>query len=214
MTKEYESNYEKVTEDWRNRFLAMDQEDLIERFQLEHDADWLYLRYLGQPLKISRRTGEILFADREEVPGFNTAMTAYNMFYYAKEHPVAAGELVPFRQVKRVYPFERAYQKQILEPFTRTFSGHVKELQEACEKLGGTRLPQGDAGYRIPVYPYFDIAVLFWDKDDEFEAQGNMLFDANITDFVHEEDVVCIAADVVQYLTQAAGLEEVKIYAG
>lgn len=46
MTKEYESNYEKVTEDWRNRFLAMDQEDLIERFQLEHDADWLYLRYL------------------------------------------------------------------------------------------------------------------------------------------------------------------------
>ena len=133
MTKEYESNYEKVTEDWRNRFLAMDQEDLIERFQLEHDADWLYLRYLGQPLKISRRSGEILFADREELPGFNTAMTAYNMFYYAKEHPVAAGELVPFRQVKRVYPFERAYQKQILEPFTRTFSGHVKELQEACE---------------------------------------------------------------------------------
>lgn len=150
MTKEYESNYEKVTEDWRNRFLAMDQEDLIERFQLEHDADWLYLRYLGQSLKISRRSGEILFVDREELPGFNTAMTAYNMFYYAKEHPVAAGELVPFRQVKRVYPFERAYQKQILEPFTRTFSGHVKELQEVCEKLGGTRLPQGDAGYRIP----------------------------------------------------------------
>ena len=76
MTKEYESNYEKVTEDWRNRFLAMDQEDLIERFQLEHDADWLYLRYLGQPLKISRRSGEILFADRGELPGFNTAMTA------------------------------------------------------------------------------------------------------------------------------------------
>ena len=81
MTKEYESNYEKVTEDWRNRFLAMDQEDLIERFQLEHDADWLYLRYLGQSLKISRRSGEILFVDREELPGFNTAMTAYNMFY-------------------------------------------------------------------------------------------------------------------------------------
>ena len=46
MTKEYESNYDKVTEEWRNRFLAMDQENLIERFQLEHDADWIYLRYL------------------------------------------------------------------------------------------------------------------------------------------------------------------------
>ena len=136
------------------------------------------------------------------------------MFYYAKEHPTASGELVPFRLVKRVYPFERAYQKQILEPFARLFSGHVKELREACEKLGGTKLPQGDAGYRIPVYPYFDMAVLFWDRDDEFEAQGNMLFDSNITDFVHEENVVCIAADAVRYLSRAAGLEEMKIYAG
>ena len=162
----------------------MDLDRLIERFQLNHDGQWLYLRYLGQQLKLSRTSGKVLFADREEIPEFDTVITVYNMFYYAKEHPAASGELVPFRLVKRVYPFERAYQKQ------------------------------GDAGYRIPVYPYFDMAVLFWDRDDEFEAQGNMLFDSNITDFVHEENVVCIAADAVRYLSRAAGLEEMKIYAG
>lgn len=48
MTMEYKSNYEKVTEDWKKRFLDMDQERLIERFQLNHDGQWLYLRYLGQ----------------------------------------------------------------------------------------------------------------------------------------------------------------------
>ena len=37
MTMEYKSNYEKVTEDWKKRFLDMDQERLIERFQLNHD---------------------------------------------------------------------------------------------------------------------------------------------------------------------------------
>ena len=47
MTMEYKSNYEKVTEDWKKRFLDMDQERLIERFQLNHDGQWLYLRYLG-----------------------------------------------------------------------------------------------------------------------------------------------------------------------
>ena len=151
MTMEYKSNYEKVTEDWKKRFLDMDQERLIERFQLNHDGQWLYLRYLGQQLKLSRTSGKVLFADREEIPEFDTVITVYNMFYYAKEHPAASGELVPFRLVKRVYPFERAYQKQILEPFARLFSGHVKELREACEKLGGTKLPQGDAGYRIRI---------------------------------------------------------------
>ena len=38
MTMEYKSNYEKVTEDWKKRFLDMDQERLIERFQLNHDG--------------------------------------------------------------------------------------------------------------------------------------------------------------------------------
>ena len=38
MTMEYKSNYEKVTEDWKKRFLDMDQERLIERFQLNHDS--------------------------------------------------------------------------------------------------------------------------------------------------------------------------------
>lgn len=96
MTMEYKSNYEKVTEDWKKRFLDMDQERLIERFQLNHDGQWLYLRYLGQQLKLSRTSGKVLFADREEIPEFDTVITVYNMFYYAKEHPAASGELVPF----------------------------------------------------------------------------------------------------------------------
>ena len=56
MTMEYKSNYEKVTEDWKKRFLDMDQERLIERFQLNHDGQWLYLRYLGQQLKLCLQT--------------------------------------------------------------------------------------------------------------------------------------------------------------
>ena len=50
-------------------------------------CQWLYLRYLGQQLKLSRTSGKVLFADREEIPEFDTVITVYNMFYYAKEHP-------------------------------------------------------------------------------------------------------------------------------
>ena len=33
-----------------------------------------------------------------------------------------------------------------------------------------------------------------------------------ITQFMHEEDVVCVAADVVKYLSEAAGLKEKRIF--
>lgn len=140
-------------------------------------------------------------------------MDIYNLFHYSIDIPVASGILVPFRQVKRVYPFEAAYKRTVLKTLQETFSGHVEELKNACEKLGGKPLPQGDVGYQLSVYPFLDIAVYFWDADDEFEAQANMLFDSNITNFLHEENVVCVAADAVYYLTEAAGLDAKEIYA-
>lgn len=214
MKEGYQSNYDKVLEMWRQNFLGMDQEALIEKFHLEADNENLYLVYFSKKLKISRTTGRISYVEEpERKPGFDTSITIYNMFHYACETPVESGKLVPFREVKRVYPFEAAYKRTILRRFSETFSGHVKELSKACESLGGKRLPQGDAGYVLPVFLFLHIAVLFWDGDEEFEAQGNMLFDSNITDFFHEENVVCVAADAVYYLTLEAGMEGEEIYA-
>jgi hypothetical protein len=48
------------------------------------------------------------------------------------------------------------------------------------------------------------IRFLFWDGDEEFPAQANILFDENITEFTHEETVVTIASDGVRCLTDAA----------
>lgn len=209
-----QSNYDKVIEEWRLRFLKMDQEALIEKFQLETDDRAVYLTYFNHKMRIDRFTGVITYVEEpQKIAGFNTCMDIYNLFHYSIDIPVASGILVPFRQVKRVYPFEAAYKRTVLKTLQETFSGHVEELKNACEKLGGKPLPQGDVGYQLSVYPFLDIAVYFWDADDEFEAQANMLFDSNITDFLHEENVVCVAADAVYYLTEAAGLDAKEIYA-
>lgn len=209
--KAEKSNYEQVIENWRRKFLEMDQVALIRKFDLEVDDEALYITYFSRKLRIDRKNGVI--TDQEVRPGFDTVMNIYNTFYYAAEHPVASGNLVAFRQVKRVYPFEAAYRRTIIFRLQKTFSGKTAELKKACEILGGTPLPQGDVGYVLPVFPFLNIAVLFWDKDEEFDAQANMLFDSEITEFMHEENVVCVAADAVYYLTRAAGLPSGKIYA-
>ncbi|MGO5542985.1 DUF3786 domain-containing protein [Blautia sp. HCP3S3_H10_1] len=198
------SNYDQVIENWRRKFLEMDQEELIRKFQLEADEEFLYVVYFFRKLRINRESGEI--TDEGKRPGFDTVMNIYNTFYYSSSHPVASGNLVAFRQVKRVYPFEAAYRRTIISRLQDTFSGKTDALRKACEALGGTPLPQGDVGYVLPVFPFLNIAVLFWDKDEEFDAQANMLFDSEITEFMHEENVVCVAADAVYYLTRAAGI--------
>ena len=211
MLENRQSNYDQVIENWRLKFLEMDQEELIRKFQLEADEEFLYIIYFSKRFRIDRKTGFITEAGKN--PGFDTVMNIYNTFYYSAAHPVASGNLVAFRQVKRVYPFEAAYRRTIISRLQELFSGKTEELRKACEALGGTLLPQGDVGYVLPVFPFLNIAVLFWDKDEEFEAQANMLFDSEITEFMHEENVVCVAADAVYYLTLAAGMTPEKIYA-
>ena len=211
MPENRQSNYDQVIENWRLKFLEMDQEELIRKFQLEADKEFLYIIYFSKRFRIDRKTGFI--TEDGKSPGFDTVMNIYNTFYYSAAHPVASGNLVAFRQVKRVYPFEAAYRRTIIFRLQELFAGKTEELRKACEALGGTLLPQGDVGYVLPVFPFLNIAVLFWDKDEEFEAQANMLFDSEITEFMHEENVVCVAADAVYYLTLAAGMTPEKIYA-
>ena len=211
MLENRQSNSDQVIENWRLKFLEMDQEELIRKFQLEADEEFLYIIYFSKRFRIDRKNGFI--TEDGKSPGFDTVMNIYNTFYYSAAHPVASGNLVAFRQVKRVYPFEAAYRRTIIFRLQELFAGKTEELRKACEVLGGTLLPQGDVGYVLPVFPFLNIAVLFWDKDEEFEAQANMLFDSEITEFMHEENVVCVAADAVYYLTLAAGMTPEKIYA-
>ena len=211
MLENRQSNYDQVIENWRLKFLEMDQEELIRKFQLEADEEFLYIIYFSKRFRIDRKNGFI--TEDGKSPGFDTVMNIYNTFYYSAAHPVASGNLVAFRQVKRVYPFEAAYRRTIIFRLQELFAGKTEELRKACEALGGTLLPQGDVGYVLPVFPFLNIAVLFWDKDEEFEAQANMLFDSEITEFMHEENIVCVAADAVYYLTLAAGMTPEKIYA-
>ena len=211
MPENRQSNYDQVIENWRLKFLEMDQEELIRKFQLEADEEFLYIIYFSKRFRIDRKNGFI--TEDGKSPGFDTVMNIYNTFYYSAAHPVASGNLVAFRQVKRVYPFEAAYRRTIISRLQELFAGKTEELRKACEAHGGTLLPQGDVGYVLPVFPFLNIAVLFWDKDEEFEAQANMLFDSEITEFMHEENVVCVAADAVYYLTLAAGMTPEKIYA-
>lgn len=211
MPENRQSNYDQVIENWRLKFLEMDQEELIRKFQLVADEEFLYIIYFSKRFRIDRKNGFI--TENGKSPGFDTVMNIYNTFYYSAAHPVASGNLVAFRQVKKMYPFEAAYRRTIISRLQELFAGKTEELRKACEALGGTLLPQGDVGYVLPVFPFLNIAVLFWDKDEEFEAQANMLFDSEITEFMHEENVVCVAADAVYYLTLAAGMTPEKIYA-
>ena len=196
---------------WRKKYLGLDRRELQARFRLEGDEEAQYIVYFHQRYQIDQRTGMLTLEEEpeRELP-FNAVMTIYHLFYYAKPEAKVSGRFVPFREVKRAAPFDAAFKRNVLDAAARTFDGHLAELHRACQALDGRPLKQGDAGYEILAFDCMPLQFVFWDGDDEFPAQANILFDADITDFLHEETVVCVGDELFRRLVEESGLTNVK----
>jgi len=205
----YRDNYEMICENWRKKSLDWDYEERYAALGLPGYVEGkMPITYYGTDYVIEASDGTIHEAsDWNKELEFQTLMSIYHIFYYSRENPRNANIWIPFRDVKRAAPFAEAFQRQTLEPFAKAFDGKAEKLQAAGEKLGFLRLCQSDVGFQAMAFPCMPLQFLFWDGDDEFGAQTNILFDANITDFVHEETVVMIADQGVRRLIEAAELE-------
>ena len=211
MPENRQSNYDQVIENWRLKFLEMDQEELIRKFQLEADEEFLYIIYFSKRFRIDRKNGFI--TEDGKSPGFDTVMNIYNTFYYSAAHPVASGNLVAFRQVKRVYPFEAAYRRTIISRLQELFAGKIEELRKACLPVLQIPHPYPRTKLQYSKKEIPEAHTPHLPEEAKFPQEPHRLFDSEITEFMHEENVVCVAADAVYYLTLAAGMTPEKIYA-
>lgn len=206
-TKQRPDNYQVWIREWADRISHMDRTELMDKLpELQADGEYLTLRHFGQTYGIHTKTGVIRSMDTMEEASRNVKLNIYTLLWYCKPGAFLSGQWLPFRSLKDASPFDAAFQKSVLQALARTFSGHTDRLAAACEALGGQKLPLSDAGYQLFAFACMPMQVLFWDGDDEFPAQANLLFDKNATDFIHVESVVTIASECLRRLADAAEL--------
>lgn len=207
MTEKKISNYEKWCEEWSHKFLQMDLDDLKLRVpELQDRGSFLSISHFGKQYEIAKETGIIKEADSALPVPYMIRLNIYTLFAYAKPYAHLQNQWVPFEQLQNARPFAPAFRRGTIEAFAQTFSGHLSELSRAFQKLGGIKLPYSDLGYQINAFSCIPIQFLFWDGDDEFPAQGNILFDKSATDFIHVESTTTIASVGLRRLTEEAGL--------
>lgn len=202
------NNYEKLYEELRLKSLAWDFKERYCALGLPgYNDKSLPITYYGVHYTIDRSDGRIFETEKpNKALDITTRLVIYHLFYYSKKNPTNTNNYIPLHELKRAAPFNDAFKKQTLLPFAKTFEGKTQSLLEAGEKLGFTRLSYSDAGFQAMAFSCIPIRFLFWDGDDEISAQANILFDENITDFTHEETVICLAANGVSRLVEAANL--------
>lgn len=199
------SNYEVQRRQWQRRFLDMDHAALRQKLpELEETADQLRLWHFGRQFAVSREDGAIRCLSDDGPVSYNEQMNIYTLFHYCVPGARLTGEWLPFRDLRHASPFASAYHSGIIRPLARAFAGREDLLPDAVKQLGGMRLDLH--GYQLPAFDCIPMRLYFWDGDEDFEAQANLLFDESAVDFIHVESVVTIASVGVFRLAEAAGL--------
>ncbi len=75
----------------------------------------------------------------------------------------------------------------------------------AAERLGGTPVPMGDAGYRLWAFPRVPVLFLLWKGHDEFEPVLHVRFDRGITEQIQTLDTLWGLMNVVCRSLRSAG---------
>lgn len=197
------SNHEKVCEQWREEFSAYDPKRIARILHLEADDRFLYLTYFKHPFRLRLADG-VLEKYRDEKWDtelyFNESMAVYHLLHYTKDIPAVSGKWAPSHAIDGVVSRNPAAADPLLAPFARKYTGQTEKLHAACQAAGGVKLETGDAAYEFEVFPTVHLRLVFWDADEDFPAQVQILADQCVTDFVHYETVGCMISDLLEQL--------------
>lgn len=196
------NNYDIMADQARKRFLTYDQEQMIKKFGLSADAEYISLSFAGSPCRIRRKDGKLFCLDGA-VPregDFNEALSVYDILCCPAEHPVLAGRWESLSSLGGIIGAGHS-DSSLLDRYTGIFSGKAERLAKACALLNGTPAQTGDVSSILPVFDFFPAWFQFWDADEEFPANIRFLWDANTFLFLHYETLWYIMSHILDRLT-------------
>lgn len=204
---ERKSNYEIMRDRMQVKFLEYDQKHMIEKFQLKHDGDYLYIKFVGRLYRIGRKSGKVEWSDDAfdscTDANYNEAMSIFDILCYSKDGCHLSGKFCNVNQLKGTV-YSSSASGELFFHETRYLDGKTEELCRACEELGGKKAGiAGDVSYCLYPFEFLPMMLQFWNSDEEFPANLKIMWDENIQDYVHFETSGFI---VVHVLDRIKGL--------
>ena len=151
----------------------------------------IIIDYLNKPYHITLPDIEISLEDREvEVP-LRDKILILHYFTLAEGTP-ATGILVTYKQLPGGISYFSAFSQRAITPFVNHFGKEPELLIDIAAKFGGCKADYGDVSVTIDAFNHVPIIFALWRGDEELAPNGNILFDANISDYLATEDVTVL----------------------
>ena len=176
-------------------FAKLDAQEAVTRTGAKWDGNEFYVNLLGREFAISHPAYTIRAMDDGALPPLPTQTFLLRWLLEGKNIPWR-GTWKTFREMPWGEMYIKPYTGRVLTRAAFTFSFKLDAFCAACEKLGGIKLPHGDAGYQLELLPGFHIQILIWQGDEEFPPNAQVIYSDNFAEGFAAEDRV-VAGDIL-----------------
>lgn len=168
-------------------FLGFDQQALIAAWNLTHDAQRLYVDFLGRPYAIDRNSGVVTRLFDGAQAGFEEVLTIFDLLCHEGANKTLSGAFAPVNSLKGAAA--AGVDTNFYREAAARFDKNPEAFAAACRRLGGREVAMGDMGFRFPVFGGLDVILKFYRSDEEFPAGLTLLWDENTLQFMFYETV-------------------------
>jgi hypothetical protein len=159
------------------------------------------INYLNQPYHILLPDVKILLGDGSTEASLRDKILILHYFTGAKGTP-ATGKLIAYKQLPGGISYFPAFSRRAIAPFVKHFGRSPELLIKAVTKLGGHEADNGDVSVTVNAFDHVPITLVLWRGDEELAPNGNILFDANISDYLSTEDVTVLTETIIWKLVK------------
>jgi hypothetical protein len=110
---------------------------------------------------------------------------------------------VPYRELKDGAQFASYIKANIEDRLAKAFAGKQPFLRERLQALGASMYrseAKPDVAAALHPFPRVPLLVIFWDKDEEFDASFQFLFDESAASFLDMEALAVLLEYTCQKL--------------
>lgn len=177
-------------------FRSLNPQDALTRLNdIGWDGKEFTVTLLGRPFAIAHPDYTIRALDGGAVPPLPTQ--TFLLRYLLESKQVSwNGTWKTFREMPWGEMYIKPYTGRVLTRAAFTFGTRVDAFRAACEKMGATPVPHGDAGYLFDLIGDYRMQILVWEGDDEFPPNAQVLYSDNFADGFAAEDRV-VAGDIL-----------------
>ena len=184
-------------EHYVNLFKNLDPQETVSRTGTAFDGKAFIVRLIDTEYTISWPEYAIS-ADREDAFALKSLPTQTFLLRWLLEGKAVAakGEFKTFREMPWGELYIQPFTGRCLTRAAFTFGTRVANFAAAMEKLGGRKLPHGDAGYELELLPGYTMRLIVWAGDEEFPPNSQILYSDNFAEGFAAEDRV-VSGDIL-----------------